>query len=71
MKLENEKIEQQIIHLKKELHAIKKKRVKQSTIETKFYKFGNKVSMFETLNKVDKEKVTIEKNISLSRGPTA
>ena len=46
-----------IIHTKKELHTIEKKKVKNSTIETKFDKFGNKVSRFETSNKFDEEKV--------------
>ena len=48
-----------------------KKEGKNSTIETKFDKFVNKVSMLETSNKVDKEKVAKENNISLSRYPTA
>ena len=64
-------MEKQIIHLKKELHTIKKKRVKNSTVETKFDKFGKKVSMLETSNEVDEEKVTKQKNISLSRDPTS
>ena len=42
-----------------------------STIDTKFDKFGNKFSMLETSSKVDKEKVTKEKNIPLSRDLTA
>ena len=53
LKLGNEKVEQQIIHPKKDLHTIKNKRVKNSTIETKFESFGNKVSMIETSNRVD------------------
>ena len=57
--------------MKKELHTIKKKRIKNSTIETKFDKFVNKVSIVETSNKVDEEKVTKENNISLSMDPTA
>ena len=48
LKLEKEKVEQNIIHLKKQLHTIKKKKVKNYTIETKCDKFGNKVSMLET-----------------------
>ena len=56
--------------MKKELHTIKKKRVKKSTIETKFDKFGNKLSMLENSNKDDEEKVTKENNISLSADPT-
>ena len=58
MKHKNEKMEQEIIHLKTELHTIKKEKVKTSTIETKFDKFGNKVSILETSNKVGEEKVT-------------
>ena len=42
---------------------------KKSTIETKFDKDGNNISMLETSNEVDKEKVTKDKNISLSRDP--
>ena len=49
---------------------MKKERIKKSTIGTKFYKFGNKVSIIETSNVVDKEKVTKENNTSLSRYPT-
>ena len=41
-----------------------KKEEKNSTIENKFDKFGNQVSMLETSNKVDEEKVTNENNIS-------
>ena len=48
MKYDNEKIDRQIIRLKKELHTILK-RGNNSTIETKFDKYGNKVSMFEHL----------------------
>ena len=54
-------MEQQIIHLKKELHTIKNKKVKQSNILAKFDKFGNKVLMLETSKEVDEEKVTKEK----------
>ena len=71
LELDNEKMEKQIIHLKKELYTIKKRKVKKYTIETKFDKFGNKVSMLETSNEADYEKVTKENNISLSRDPTA
>ena len=45
----------------------KKEEGKHSTIENKCDKFGNKVSMLETSNEVDEEKVTKEKNISFSR----
>ena len=56
------KCKKQIIHLKKEVHTIKNKKVNNSTIEIKFDKFGNKVSMLETSNEVDEEKVTKEKH---------
>ena len=49
--------------MKNELHTNKKKKVKNSTIEEKNYKFGNKVSMIETSIKGDEEKVTSDKNI--------
>ena len=42
LKLENEKIEKQIIHMKKELHTIKKKKVKTSTTEVDLEKTYNK-----------------------------
>ena len=42
-----------------------------STIETKFYKFGNKVSMLDTSNEADEEKITKQNNISFSRDSTA
>ena len=71
LKLSNEKMENIYICLKKELRTIKKKKIKKSTIETKFDKFGNNISMLETSNKVDEEKVTKEKNISLSKDTTA
>ena len=48
----------------------KKEEGKKSNIETKFDKFGNQVSIIETSNKFDDEKVTNEKNISLSGDPT-
>ena len=70
LKLDNEKWEK-IIHLKKEFHTIKKKKGKNSTIETKFDKFGKNVSMLETSNEVYEEKVTKEKKYSLSRFTTA
>ena len=50
---------------------IPQKRKKTSTIETKFDKFGNKVSMLETLNEVDEEIITKENDIPLSRDPTS
>ena len=54
-------MEKQIINMKKELHTIKKKKIIKSTIETNFDKFGNKVLILETSNKVDEEKVTKKK----------
>ena len=63
-------MEQQIIHMKKESHKIKKKKVKIYTIDTKFDKYGNKVSMLETSKGIAEWKVTKENNISLSRYPT-
>ena len=57
--------------MNKELHTKKKKKMKSSIIETKFDKFGNKVSIKETSNEVYKGKVTNEKNISLSRDTIA
>ena len=50
MKVEYEKMERQIIHLNQDLHTIGNKE-NNSTIETKFDQYGNKVSMFETLKK--------------------
>ena len=47
------------------------KKVKIYTIETRFDKFGNKVSMLGTWNKFDEEKVTNGNNSSLSMDPTA
>ena len=35
-----------------------------------FDQYGNKASMFETVNEVDKETVTKENNILLTRKPT-
>ena len=48
LKLENERMEQENIHLKKELYTIKMKRMKNSIIGTQCDKFGNKISMLET-----------------------
>ena len=62
-------MEKQIIYLKKELHTIKKEN--NSTIEKKNYLYGNKVSMFDTVNQVDEETVTKENNIFLTRELTA
>ena len=59
-----------IIHLKKELPTVKKKK-NNSTIQTKFYQYGNKVSMFETVKEVDEQIVTKDKNIQLKSEPTA
>ena len=57
-------MEEQIIHPKKELHTIKNR--KTSTIDTKYDKNNNKISMPENPNEVDKQKVTKDNNISLS-----
>ena len=43
------KTERQIIHQKKELHTIFKNKENNSTIETKYDKYSNKVSIFETV----------------------
>ena len=63
-------MEEQIICLKQELNTIKKKKVKNSTIETKFHKLGNKISMLENSNEVNEGKVTKKNNILLSRDTT-
>ena len=47
---------------KKELRIVFK-RGKDSTVETNFDQYGNRVLKFETLNEVDEETVTKEKNI--------
>ena len=52
---------------KKELNTIEKNREKSSTIETKFDKNGNKVSMHETVKAVDQEKIIKENIKSLTR----
>ena len=62
LKVENENMEIQIIHIKKQLHTIKKKE-NNFTIEKIFDQDGNKVSMFETVQEVDEEIVTKESNI--------
>ena len=64
------KLERKIIHPKKQLHTIFFK-LKISTIEKHFHQYGNKVSMFEALNEVYEEKVTMEENMLLTRWPTA
>ena len=46
------------------------KKVKNSTIETKFHKLGNKISMLQNSNEVNEGKITKENNILLSRDPT-
>ena len=48
------------------LHTILRKE-NNSTIKLKYDKYGNKVSMFETVKEVDEYKVTKEKNILLKR----
>ena len=62
LNLDNIKNRKTIIHPTKILHTIKNQKVKNSTIETKFDKFGNNVSLLETSNKVDEEKVAKENN---------
>ena len=59
-------MERQIIHLKMSYTPLKKKE-NNYTIETKFYQYGNKVAMFETINKVDEETVTKENNIQFTK----
>ena len=59
MKLNNEKMEIQISQLKKKYIPLKKWR-NNSTIETKFDKNGNNISMLETSNEADEGKVTKE-----------
>ena len=49
----------------------KKEESGNSTIETKIDKLGNKISMHETSNGVDEDKVTKDTNISFSRGTPA
>ena len=68
MKVEYEKMERQIIHLNQDLHTIENKE-NNSTIETKFDQYGNKVSMFETVEEVGEDTVTKEENILLTREP--
>ena len=53
LKLENVITEHQIIHMKKELYTIKNKKVKNSTIDTKFDKSCNKISRLETSNRFE------------------
>ena len=50
------------------LHTIIKKE-NNYTIETKLDQYGNKVSMFETVEEVGEDTVTKEKNILLTREP--
>ena len=47
LKVENEKKLRQIVHLKKELHTIKKKKENNSTTDTTFYQYGNQVSILK------------------------
>ena len=53
------------------LHTIYLKKENNSTIETKFDKYGNKVTIIENVKEVDEGTATKEDNILLTRGPTA
>ena len=59
-------MERQIINLKNIYIPLIK-----STIETKYDKYGNKVSIFETVKEVYEETVTKDNNIFFTRDPTA
>ena len=48
-----------------------KNKFKISTIEKYFNQYGNKVSMFEAVNEVYEQTVTVEDNILLTRDTTA
>ena len=69
MKVENEKTERIIIHREKNYIPLKNRKL---ILPFDFFnQYGNTVSMFENLRKVDEETVTKEKNIVLTRDPTA
>ena len=68
MKIENEKLQRQIIHLMKELRN-NKKRENNSTLDIYFNQYGNTFSMFENIKEVDEETVTKENTILLTREP--
>ena len=53
MKIVNEGIKREIFHKKYILHAISKKKGKNSTINKCFDKHGNEVSMYEIIKEVD------------------
>ena len=55
MKVTNEGMKREKNHLKKELYTITKNIGNDSTIETKYDKHGNKVSMYETVKEEDEE----------------
>ena len=58
MKIVNEGIMREIFHKKYILHAISKKKGKNSTINKCFDKHGNEVSMYENVKKGDEETIT-------------
>ena len=62
MKVEDEKMESQIIHLKRVTYHLKNKE-NNYTIETIFDQYGNKFWIFETVKEVDEDTVTKENNI--------
>ena len=62
MKLNNEKMGKKLVIWRKNYIPLKRGK-KNSTIETKFDKNGNNISMLETSNEVDVEKVTKDTNI--------
>ena len=68
MFLANEVMKIKISQLKKDISTIKIKE-KNSTIETKFDKYSNKVSMFETVKEFDRETVT-RKTLNCQQGIT-
>ena len=49
------------------MHTITKIKENNSTIETKYDKHENKVSMYETLKELDEEIITKENIMSLTR----
>ena len=60
MSLANEDMKREISQLRKQLSTILKSKGSNVTIEKKYDKRGNKVSMYEAVKKVDKETVTKE-----------
>ena len=70
MKVENGKMERPITYLKNSYISFKKRRKRIRPLIL-IDKYGNRVSMFETIKKVDEETVTKEKNIPMTRDHTA